>query len=171
MKICKKCNLVIPKERCRSLYCSKECSSKYMTDDIRLILSEKRKEYLNNNRDKHPWKRHDKFNSVPCNLVKQYLIEHNILFVEEWNPLEDRNYAIDIAFPDIMLGVEINGNQHYNRDGSLKPYYQKRHDEIVSHGWTLLELHYSIAFNLDKLLKLINIKEQPDYSEFFIKKE
>lgn len=168
-KICVICNKTFYKRR--SNYCSNSCSKQYMTEELRAILSDKRKKYLKENADKHPWKRHEKYKSVPCEIVKEYLRESSIKFVEEWNPIPDRLYALDIAFPDIKLGVEINGNQHYERDGTLKPYYRKRHDEIVGFGWTLLELHYSIAFNLDKLKILLDIKEQPDYSEYFKIKE
>lgn len=124
-----------------------------------------------NNPEKHPWKKNEKYKSVPCEKVKEFLRSLNIKFVEEWNPLEDRHYSIDIAFPDIKLGIEINGNQHYNRDGSLKEYYKARHDLIVSSGWKLLELHYSIAFDLQKIKDLIDIKEQPDYTEYFREKK
>jgi len=141
------------------------------TEETKSKISEKRKEYLKNNPDKHPWKRNTKFKSVPCEKVKSFLTEKNIKFVDEWQPLEDKFYSIDIAFPDIKLGIEINGNQHYNSDGSLKDYYKKRHDEIENDGWTILELHYSICWNLDKLEKIIHIREQPDYSEYFKIKE
>jgi len=142
------------------------------TEEVKKIISDKRKDYLKNNPDKHPWKRNSKFKSIPCEKVKEYLNSKNIKFVEEWQPLDEKFYSIDIAFPDIKFGIEINGNQHYNADGTLKEYYQKRHDEIVNSGWVLLELHYSISWNLDKLENLIDIKEQPDYDEYFkIKKE
>ena len=53
----------------------------------------------------------------------------------------DNASNIDIAFPDIKLGIEINGNQHYNSDGTLKDYYQERHNLIEEAGWKLLEVH------------------------------
>ena len=141
------------------------------TQETKDKISEKRKEFLKNNPDKHPWKKNEKFKSIPCEKVKQYLIQKNIVFVSEWQPLNNRLYSIDIAFPDIKLGIEINGNQHYNNDGTLKEYYQKRHDEITLAGWTLIELHYSIAWNLEKLEKIIEIKEQPNYKIYFEIKE
>lgn len=142
------------------------------TEKSKKTISEKRKLFLKNNPDKHPWKRNDKFKSVPCEKIKQFLKEKNILFVPEWQPLENKFYSIDIAFPDIKLGIEINGNQHYNSDGTLKEYYQKRHNEITDSGWTLLELHYSISWNLNKFETILDLKEQPDYSKYFeIKKQ
>lgn len=53
----------------------------------------------------------------------------------------------------------------------MKPYYQERHDLIESAGWTLLEIHYSSCYNSEFIEKLIDIKEQPDYTEYFKIKE
>ena len=61
-------------------------------------------------------------------------------------------FSIDIAFPDIKFGIEVNGNQHYNSDGTLKPYYKERHDLIEKSGWILLELHYSSCY-IDDILE------------------
>ena len=130
-------------------------------------MSKQRSKFLKENPDKHVWKRSDKFKSKPCELVKNFLTEQGILFVEEWSPLESRAYSIDIAFPDIKLGIEINGNQHYNMNGTLKKYYQDRHNQIVAAGWNLLEVHYSFCYNQDNLKSLISKWEQPDYSEYF----
>lgn len=83
----------------------------------------------------------------------------------------DRAFSIDIAFPDIKIGIEVNGNQHYNNDGSLKQYYQQRHDLIVDAGWTLIELHYLSCYDTDVIDNLLTIKEQPNYDEYFKQKE
>lgn len=140
---------------------------KQMSEEAKRKISESRKKYLLENPDKHPWKNNKKYKSVPCEKVKDYLKSKGIVFVDEWCPIEDRLYSIDIAFPDIKFGIEINGNQHYNRDGTLKEYYQKRHDEIVAAGWEILELHYSISWNLEKIDFLLEKREQPDYTEYF----
>lgn len=94
-------------------------------------MSIKRKKYLNENPDKHVWKRSTKFKSVPSENLKSYLRSLDIEFVEEYNPLADRFFSIDIAFPNLMIGIEINGNQHYNKDGTLSSYYQERNDLIT----------------------------------------
>lgn len=112
-------------------------------DEERHLLSEKRKDFLKRNPDKHPWKRHDKFKSIPCELLKKRLTQECLNFVEEHQPLQDRFFAIDIAFPESKLGIEINGQQHYNKDGTLKKYYQERHDLIEQQGWKIIEYHYS----------------------------
>lgn len=128
------------------------------SDEVKRKLSIIRKNFLNKNPDKHPWRSNNKFKSIPCEKVKEWLISKNIKFIPEYNELniKDKYYSLDIAFPDKMIGIEINGNQHYNRDGTLKEYYQKRHDIIQFYGWKLIELHYSIAFHINDFEKIIN---------------
>ena len=113
--------------------------------------------------------------SIPCEKVKKKLMDNNISFVEEFMPLSDRLFRIDIAFPDKKIGIEINGNQHYNNDGTLKKYYQDRHDLITSEGWELYEYHFSIAYNsnLDDLINMLKNKHSLskfDYT-FYIKQK
>lgn len=117
-------------------------------------LSKIRKAYLKNNPDKHPWKKSTKFKSVPCEKIKKGLLENKISFVEEYTPLKDRFFSIDIAFPNEKIGIEINGNQHYERDGSLKKYYKERHDLLVENGWKIYEIHYMKAYDTNFLTSL-----------------
>lgn len=133
-KVCKKTNQIplitkdcmfcnksfVTQEISKRATCSNECRNK--------LISQKRTQYLKDNPETHVWKRNTKFESVPCNNVKQYLKNKNIEFSEEYNPIQGRSFSIDIAFPISKIGIEINGNQHYNPDGSLKEYYQNRHD-------------------------------------------
>jgi very-short-patch-repair endonuclease len=124
-------------------------------EETKKKISQKRKKYLKENPDKHVWKRNEKFKSDPCNKLKDALKENNINFVEEYQPIEDRFYSVDIAFPHIKLAIEINGNQHYNRDGSLKEYYQQRHNLIESQGWEVREYHYASVYNEEWLNTII----------------
>jgi hypothetical protein len=135
--------------------CSNKCAHT-VSIDTKQILSDKRKQFLKENPNKHPWKRKDKFSSVPCNNVKEYLTQRGIQFVEELTPLENRAFSIDIAFPHIKLGIEINGNQHYDRAGKLKTYYQNRHNLIEQAGWRLIEVHYSQCFSQDAIAQFLN---------------
>ena len=91
------------------------------------------KKWLKNNPNKHSWKTSKK-KSIPCEKFKNILKSNKISFVEEFTPLIDRMFSIDIAFPDKKIGIEINGNQHYSSDGQLKPYYKDRHDLIEKKG-------------------------------------
>lgn len=122
------------------------------------MLSQKRKEWLKNNPDKHPWRNKDKFQSKPCEKVKEYLRVNDISFISEYNPnIPERFFSIDIAIPDKMIAIEINGNQHYTREGNLKPYYQERHDLLESNGWKVFEIHYSHCFHLEKFDNFLDI--------------
>lgn len=126
------------------------------TPESKLKLSIARTAYLHNNPEVKPWK--NTKDSIPCIKTKELLTKNNIVFIAEFQPLLHlkRFFSIDIAFPDKMIGIEINGGQHYESDGNLKPYYQKRHDLIESQGWKLYEIPYHIAFNEIKMLELIN---------------
>lgn len=67
-----------------------------------------------------------------------------------------------------MLGIEINGNQHYTVDGNLKDYYQERSNLIQASGWKLFEYHYSIVYNdkmVDQIVEdIINEKQICNYT-------
>lgn len=129
-------------------FCSGKCQVAHtMTDEVKAKISKSRKEYLQKNPDKHPWKRSDKFISVPCEVLKQKLRDEQIEFVEELSPLKTNAYSIDIAFPEIKLAIEVNGEQHYNRDGSLKPYYEKRNKAFEQAGWKCIQLHYTKCYS------------------------
>ena len=117
------------------------------TEEMKNNLSVKRKKWLKENPDKHPWKRSEKFVSKPCEYFKSILKMKNLSFEEEFSPIEDRFFSVDIAFPDIKICIEINGEQHYNRDGSLSTYYQDRHDLIEANGWKVLEIHYAKVYD------------------------
>lgn len=169
IKVCPECN---NEHGNRGKYCSEKCSSVQISKpETRKKISDRRKKFLKENPDKHPWKKDTKKISEPCEKLKEYLRNKNISFVEEWQPLENRFYSIDIAFPDIKFGIEVNGNQHYNRDGTLTNYYQERHDLIEKEGWKLLELHYSSCYNTNLLDSILQFGKQPDYTDYFKLKE
>lgn len=141
------------------------------TSEEKEKISLNRKQWLKDNPDKHPWRNKDKFKSKPCEKVKEFLKKLNILFIEEYQPeIEGRSFSIDIAMPDKMIALEINGNQHYERDGKLKPYYQERHDLLESHSWDVYEIHYSACFNLDKwkdfVDRLLNSEKKVKFDYF-----
>jgi hypothetical protein len=123
-----------------------------VTEETKKRISEGRKMWLKENPDKHPWKNSNKFKSLPCENFKKYLIELNIPHISEFSPeLEDRHFSIDIALPEKMIAIEINGNQHYDSSGKLKPYYQERNDMLEKHGWTVYQIHYSACYNFKKI--------------------
>lgn len=170
---CSKCgNEFTIENNNRRKTCSEFCRKSRTTEQIKK-LSDIRKKYLRENPDKHPWKNKNKYISGPCEHFKNILKSKNIEFVEEYSPLLTNFYSIDIAFPNIKVGIEINGNQHYNRDKTLVDYYQERHDKIESEGWMLYEIHYSKVYDpifIEELLSKINLREQISY-DFYIKKD
>lgn len=168
-KVCPGCEI---KFIGRNKYCSLECKNKNfkLSEEAKKKISDARKNFLLNNPEEHPWKKSDKFVSPPCEFFKSYLDSKNIKYLEEYRPLTDRFFSIDIAFPDLKIGIEINGEQHYNRDGSLTEYYQNRHEKITSVGRELFEIHYRHAFYPEDVMSKIEIGEQPDYTEYFEEK-
>ena len=125
------------------------------TEETKLKISAIRKKYLKDNPDKHPWKLRSKFVSQPCEHFKKLLTDNNITFIAEYTPDIGRHYSIDIAFPDVKVGIEINGNQHYNKDKTLKPYYQARHQTLIDAGWQIFEYHYSIVYDESLVAKIV----------------
>lgn len=100
----------------------------------------------------------NKYNySYACEKLKEKLRILNINFQEEFPPLlhKKRWFSIDIAFPDKKVGIEINGNRHYNKDGTLTDYFQSRHDLIENEGWILYEIKYKKAFNIFYVLQIL----------------
>lgn len=143
------------------------------SDETKSKLSEIRKKWLMENPDKHVWKTNDKFISKPCEFLKKILIENNITFVSEYS-ISGRYYSIDIAFPDKKVGLEVNGNQHYNSDGTLKTYYKNKNDFFIENGWIIYQIHYTKVYNeifiydlINKLKNEYNL-EDIDYS-FYLK--
>ena len=124
-----------------------------MSAEARKKISDMRKKWCAENPDKHPWMvPNGKYKSGPCELAKKYLREKGFTFAEEYPPnVEGRFFSLDIAFPDKKIAIEINGTQHYNPDGTLKPYYQTRHDILERNGWKVYEIHYSMCYHLAKL--------------------
>lgn len=116
------------------------------SQDTKEKLSLNQSNYLTNNPDKHPWRKHSKFVSVPCEHFKSILSDRGIQFEEEFQPGQGRNYSIDISLGN-KIGIEINGNQHYQKDGSLKPYYKERQDFLETIGWTIINVPYKKVYD------------------------
>lgn len=149
----------------------KNYSPKPISEETRKKLSDSLKRYFAENKDKHPWKNSKKFISAPCEFLKNELRQRNIQFVEEYTPFDDYAYAIDISWPDIKIGIEVNGNQHYNSDFTLKEYYQKRHNIFEERGWKLFEIYYKHVYslNIDTFFDENNLNVyDKDYTSYII---
>lgn len=139
-----------------------------LSEEHKKKVSEGRKKWLKENPDKHPWRSHNKFKSKPCEKAKEFLRSLGISFIEEFDPrIEGRNFSIDIAMPEKRIAIEINGNQHYEKTGELKPYYKEREMLLESNGWIVYQIHYSACFNLEKWSDFVNqLKNSPVKVEF-----
>lgn len=129
-----------------------------VSDETRRKMSEAKRKWNRENPDKLPWRvlGNKAFKSVPCEKLKDFLTVKGIQFVAEYPPnVGGRAFSLDIAFPDKLIAIEVNGNQHYERDGRLKPYYQERHDLLEANGWKVYELHYSICYRLAEIESMI----------------
>lgn len=147
------------------------------TEETKLKISELKKELYKNNPEKHNWKRTNKLVSKPCENFKKIIEDLGIKYISEFTPLENRFFSIDIAFPDKKIGIEINGNQHYELDGTLKEYYKERHRLIENDGWILHEIHFSICFNkevvrslMESILKNSDRIFEFDYEKYLLDK-
>ena len=120
---------------------------KELNEIARKKISLARIKYLKENPGKHPWKKSDKFKSIPCEYFKKILRSKGFLFEEEFSPIPNRFFSTDIAFIENKICIEINGEQHYDRKGDLKKYYKDRHDLIEKSGWTVIEIHYSKVYD------------------------
>ncbi len=93
--------------------------------------------------------------------MKKILDENNLEFTEELRPLKVRRFRIDIAFPSIKLGLELNGRFHYvdsTIEKGLTPYFQERHEMIEAEGWQLIQIPYMKVWDgafVSDLLKMI----------------
>lgn len=125
---------------------------KKISEEVKKKISEGRKKWIRENPDKYPWKRKEgRFKSVPCEHLKE-ILHKEFNFVEEYtDETWEHKYSLDIAFPDNKIAIEVNGTQHYNRDGTLKDYYQKRHNYLESCGWKIMEVYYTHCFVEDKI--------------------
>ena len=155
-QICEFCGQVMNNIREHNRVCVKRPHGPHKwTKEEKELQSEKRKAYLKQNPDKHPWKLRGKFRSVPCERLKSKLLADGFEFLEEYTDTQwSHSYSIDIAILDKKIGIEVNGNQHYLRTGELKPVYQKRHDYLTSQGWKLIEVHYANCYHDDKIKEL-----------------
>lgn len=129
-------------------------------------ISAARKKYLLTH--PHPWANTKHNYSAPCELLKSLLKEEKIDFIEEFQPLRDKGrfFAIDIYFPELKLGIEINGTNHYDKEGNLAPYYLDRHNLICAEGISLVEIRYHKIYSEDFRRELIRLLRESVVENF-----
>ena len=145
-----KCHTTFHEGICKANPNHREVKGYKWSEEEKKLISEKRKKYLAEHPDEHPWKKNSKFKSKPCEDFKNFLREKGYEFEEEVKVVQDRNFSVDICFPKLKLIFEINGNQHYDlKTMELLPYYQERHNIIVSLGWEIIEIPYNQSYDED----------------------
>lgn len=129
------------------------------TNESKQKLREARLKYLAKHPEESSWRAVQGKESAPEKFVKNFLNKMGVEFVSEFKPLlhKNRYFCMDISFLNHKIAWEINGGQHYDTNGKLKPYYQKRHDLIESEGWRLIEIPYWDAFKEDVLIRYLNM--------------
>jgi very-short-patch-repair endonuclease len=139
------------------------------TEESKRKISENRKIHLSKNKENHVWRRNTKFKSTPCEILKEYLKSKLLKFEEEFTDhgVDGRYFSIDIAFPEKKLALEVNGNQHYESKNVLKPYYKERENLLVSKGWKVIQIHYSLCFNKEELEKIYKMALQEGFEPSF----
>jgi len=118
------------------------------SEETKKRMSIKRKEYIANNAGKHNWKLFKRMETKPEKVFREILEKiSGLTFFQEYIPKNSkRGFMIDFACTNLNIGFEINGNQHYKSDGTLKQYYIDRENYFNTLGWRLVQIHYSNVF-------------------------
>jgi very-short-patch-repair endonuclease len=143
--------------------CSKKCHLKLMNKinkqkNRRKILSEKRKNYLKENKNKHNWSLFNKRQSKPEQNFEKILSTFKIddAIIKWYIPENsERFFEIDFVLKQNKIGFEINGNQHYTKRKTLRSYYKKRQSYLEKLGWKIFNIHYLFCFDENEMTSFI----------------
>jgi len=125
------------------------------SEETKKKISKRRKEWLKKNRNKHNWR----FNkeSEPERILREWMENELSCYtiIAEYTPKNfERNFRLDFAVLEIKFDIEVNGNQHYNKDGSLVKYYKERQNYIESKGWKVINIPFdNILYNFENVKK------------------
>lgn len=142
--------------------CSKECKSelckmKTHSEETKKRLSEKRIKYIKENKSTYNWSFYGK-ETIPEKIFRETISKFNIKenIYQYYKPNNcSKNYEIDFAIPELNIGFEINGNQHYDKDGNFTQYHLNRKIELEKLGWKIIDIHYSLCFNTEAIERII----------------
>ena len=106
-----------------------------------------------------------------CENFKQYLRNNNINFIEEYIPYpNERLYSLDISFPDEKIAIEINGSQHYDKDGNLNQSTLDKQKFFEERGWKIIQIYYKWCYGVLYTNKEINsIFDLPIHNKNYVK--
>lgn len=110
-----------------------------LSDETKKRISDKRKKWLNEHKDQHNWRYN--FESYPEKIIRQFFETLQIDVIAEYTPHDfDRHFKIDFAIINKKIAIEINGNQHYKRNGDFNDYHINRQSYIMSKGWLVVNI-------------------------------
>lgn len=153
---------------CGSDSCKQEILSRRQHSEItKQKISQKRIEYIKQNKN-YKWSCFGK-ETKPEEQFKEIISHSNIPYnvYQYYIPFNTKNYEIDFAIPEIRLGFEINGNQHYDKNGHYTEYHLKRKEFLINNGWKIADIHYSLCFNKLKIQEIIiqSLNNNIDFSD------
>ncbi len=132
--------------------------TKYLSEEHKEKLRKAYYKWTSENREK--FLKYSSGQSEPCEFFKELLRKNNINFIEEYIPYwKERGYRLDIAFPDEKIGIEINGTQHYDKNGNLNKGTLDKQLFFEQHGWQIIQIYYKDVYKenpkcLEDILKL-----------------
>lgn len=131
---------------------------KHHSNETKEKISKIRKQYLNDNPDKVPFKlNHSSKQSYPEKYFEELFIKENIPL--KYHKQIDR-YELDFYNEDLMKYVEIDGEQHYS--DYMIQHDKKRNEYLKQKGWEGIRIRwseYQKMNNDDKYKVINNIKE------------
>ena len=154
MFICKYCGKTVGNKGCLVSH-EKHCRhNPNRIQSKRPHLTEEHKQHIRLGLAKWRQTHHDEFlqysrgKSKCCENFKNMLHEAHISFIEEYAPfLPDRLYSLDVAFPKIKIGIEINGSQHYKSNGELNDITLVKQHYFEDRGWKIIQIYYKDCYN------------------------
>ena len=131
-----------PKEVFAKIVQSRKSNGKlFHSLETRKKISESRIKYLLENPDKIPYKlnHYSKGPSYPEIYWKQILDNNNIKYEEQF---QVGTYTLDFAFLDLMIDLEIDGDQHYLDERVINSDI-RRNSILYSKGWKIIRIRWS----------------------------
>ena len=143
---------------------SKECLSELgklrkLSKETKQKMSLSRLAYMKRMRVNSCWSLSKKYKESAAEQRVRELLEKipDLQFKRWYKPQEsERNFEIDFALVDKKIGLEVNGGQHYNKDGSFIEYHVQRKNHLEGLGWKIVDIDYKVCFDETRLREIIN---------------
>ena len=143
---------------------SKECFSKIHelnkpSKETRQKISQKRFAYFRRMKVNTGWRLHRHYKeSLAEQNVRELLEKIKDIHIKQFYvpPESERGFEIDFALVERKIGLEINGSQHYNRDGTFTEYHKTRKEYLEGIRWKIIDIDYKVCFDKTRLKEIIN---------------